>query len=82
MSKRTSERKMGTQIARQVATIERQKRQIEMLKRDNEELENRLAFNQSHLHHHHPDNDQTCGWVRDLMIRMDSLTKEGLGDGH
>lgn len=76
MSKKTSDRKMGVQIARQVATIERQRREIEILKRDNEELENRLMFNQSHLHYHHPNDTQSCGWARDLMIKMDQLQKE------
>lgn len=74
MSKKTSERKMGVQIARQVATIERQRKQID-------ELENRLLFNQSHLAFHHPNDAQSCGWQRDLMIKLDSM-KEATSGRH
>lgn len=67
MSRNNNPRKMGLQIARQTATIERQNREILTLRQE-------LAFIGSHLMYHHPT-QQTCPWERELMIKLDMAQK-------
>lgn len=69
MARHNGERKMGLQIARQTAAIERMKVDMEVLERE-------LVFARSHLAHHHPPDGPTCGWERDFMIRLDQLIKD------
>lgn len=89
MARHNDERKMGRRIAILTAACERKDREVAQARAAVEEaqravnvLERELVFARAHLNHHHPADGKTCGWERDLMIRMDSAIEKEKENAH